>query len=205
MNLSDVFKRVQRTFGDEAAIQVTKDDVGRWCTDAQREIAIAAGLLETTAVSTLTAGTENVVMPADLLALTSVAVNGTSYSMIPQIKFEDAQARLGETADNASYYWVYARTIHFIPTPQVDFELTLFYTRDPAEVGSLNETFDLPVAYHSRILEYCLKQAYEMDENYQASSLKGQEFITNLQTQMNQESWAQQSSYPTIRVLPEDM
>lgn len=202
MNLSDVFKRVQRTFGDEAAIQVTKDDVGRWCTDAQREIAVAASLLETTAASTQLALTENVAMPADLLALTAVMVNG---NLLRQIKFEEAQELLNQTADNPTMYWVYARTIHLIPTPVADYTITLYYSREPTTVSSTNETFDLPVAYHSRILEYCMKQAYELDENFQASSLKGQEFVTNLQTQMNQENWAQQASYPTIRVLPEDL
>jgi hypothetical protein len=202
MNSDDIKTRVFRTFGDEAGIQILPADVDRWINDAQREIATTAGLLETQATQTV--NTQSVALPLNLLALHAVSLNGQP---IEQVSFHEGQNLAGLSAESAvapQSYWTFGRTIFLWPAPSGDTELTLFYTREPTAVSEINTVLDIPINYHTRIFEYCMKQAYELDENFEAMALKGAEFDKNMQTQQNQESWQSTKLYPFITPAFED-
>ena len=64
MNVGDVLTRVRRTFGDEAGIQITQDDVIRWINDAQREAVMQnEGLLQKVGYVASTADTQEYTLP----------------------------------------------------------------------------------------------------------------------------------------------
>jgi hypothetical protein len=205
VNLTDIQTRVFRTFGDEASIQITSDDIIRWVNDAQREIAISANLLETKA--TQVTSSNPLSMPSELMTLHSVSIG--NYPVTP-ISFAQGQELLTSPLLNVNndptknVYWIFGRSIYFWPSLPTNSSVTLYYTREPTAVSTSNTVIDLPINYHSRILEYVLKQAYELDENYEAMAVKGAEFDKNMSEQANQEAWSSHKTYPFITVLPED-
>ena len=203
MNLGDIQTRVFRTFGDEAAIQITPDDVIRWVNDAQREIAITAGLMETvgTTFGVATGGP----LPEDLLTLHSVHAypntgDESASVVLSVVSFTEGERLLNtanpEGVSLPSCYWTFGRTLFLYPA--LTCYIKVFYTREPTPVSNVNDVLDLPVNYHTRIYEYCMKQAYELDENFEAAALKGAEMDKNIQTQQNQEAWNSQKLYPFI-------
>jgi hypothetical protein len=211
MNLNDVIIRVRRTFGDEADVQISDDDVIRWVNDAQRDIAINTGLLETKATSVVSASTGVVEFPDNLLTLHAASViSGTDDSPVETpLKFltftefqQVSQPQASETYP--LFYTNFGRSVYLYPIPSDDVTLILFYTRTPVDVSNGNDIIDLPINYHSRVVEYCMKQAYELDENFEASVMKTSEYEKNLSTQQNQESQGNQATYPVLTIRPED-
>ncbi len=75
MIVSDVITRVRRTFGDEAAVQVTDDDIIRWINDAQIEvIKHNEGALQKSDLLDLVANQSTYTMPTDLMILQTLRV-----------------------------------------------------------------------------------------------------------------------------------
>jgi hypothetical protein len=83
--------------------------------------------------------------------------------------------------------------------------ISIYYTRLPIEITDKPDVPELAVKYHNRIVEYCLQQAYELDEDYSASQMKGNQFQVGVSEQLESESWASRDYYPTIMVRPEDL
>ena len=210
MDSTDIIKRVQRTFGDDAGTQVQEEDIIRWINDAQREIAVQAHLLETLASIDFTpdGSLNTVAMPPNLLELTSVhwVDSSNNKTILRRVSFAQAESDYmnSDTSDIPVVYWTFARTIYLWPTPVAAGTVYYYYTREPDEVTNSDTTLVLPVSYHNRIVEYCLKQAYELDENTEMMGAKGQEFTNNLATQANAESQLNPSRYPTVTVDPYD-
>lgn len=71
-------------------------------------------------------------------------------------------------------------------------------------VVNLADALALPLNYHNAIVNYCLKQAYELDEDYtKAQMMKGQ--FDETMTKLNDRNkWVSQEYYPRITTLPED-
>ncbi len=82
--------------------------------------------------------------------------------------------------------------------------ITLRYIRKPTKIEEANDKLSVPDPYYNRLLEYVLQQAYELDENFTASEIKGQQFANNITVQQNGTSTTP-NTYPTITVLEEDI
>lgn len=213
MDANDLELRLKRIFGDQAHIQLAENDLNSWMTAAQTEIAVAASLLQVKAAASGTM--PNMVLPADMLELhavwwlNDVSVSSPFYQPLKFMSFADAQATANDNGGSGALvphsYWIFGETLTFVPyIPGVTGQVQLFYTRQPTPITGIQRDFDIPITYHERILEFCLKQAYEMDENYEASAFKTTEFKDNLGEQIDQDAWAQHATYPTISVRPED-
>lgn len=212
MDANDLELRLKRVFGDQAHIQLAENDLNSWMTAAQIEIASAASLLQVKAAASGTM--PNMILPADMLDLHAVwwldtTISPPQYKSLEFMSFQDAQMTandVGQTGALVPYaYWIFGQTLTFVPyIPGATGTVQLFYTKKPTDITGSQRVFDIPIQYHERILEFCLKQAYEMDENYEASAFKTTEFKENLSDLVDQDAWAKHSTYPTISVRPED-
>lgn len=205
----DVKTRVQRTFGDEAGSQVLDADVYRWINDAQREIAIANDLLQTKGTQDGTASTSAYTLPTDILKLISVKYNGVS---LRAITMQEADELIGDVDDTVNFptgtpthFWVWAGQINLYPQPDATLAdgITIYYIRQPTDITADADTLDLPIEYFNRVVEYCLAQAYEMDENYEAANSKLAQFKAGVADLQQNETWEQQEFYPHITSLPD--
>lgn len=210
MLVSEIATRVKRTFGDEAGVQIADADIIRWVNDAMREIAIAADLMQTLASTALISSQNSYALPPDILTLRSVRYNGIKLTPLSPSEFEeyiDSTASIYPTG-RPTHFSVYATSIQLYPAPDNNAvtggSLQIFYTRRPLETTTTNDTPELPVQYHNRIVEYCLQQAYELDENWGAAQAKAQQFEKGVNELRNEQTWSARDFYPSITTLPED-
>lgn len=217
MNLGDVKTRVKRTFGDESGVQVTDGDILRWVNDAQREIVMRnADLLEKTPVATdIISGQQEYTFPTDMRKLRSIQFRRDvtlSYVHLESKSLQEFDALLdgwsGSTYGNANPYCYcsYGTSFKLFPIP--DFNLTgglkLFYYRFSVDVVNDVDELDLPLKYHSSVVEYCLGQAYEMDEDWNSVSNKRNEFNAVVDGTKHDQDNLSEEFYQRITVLPED-
>src|SRR4051794_4723859 len=101
MNVQDIITRVRRTFGDEAAVQVTDADIIRWINDGQVEVVKANDqALQKSDLLDLTAGTSQYTMPTDLLILRSLR-----YKMGDMLSFSNIRYKNMQDFDEALDGW----------------------------------------------------------------------------------------------------
>lgn len=211
MNVQEVAIRVKRQFGDESGVQVTDQDIIRWVNDAQNDIGQAQEILETTATTASVANQGDYPIPADIINLRSVYYKGFKLNAVSlqdyDIYVNDWQGDPNNPSTGTpEIFYVWATEIRLFPVPAADGdEIKLYYSQFPPPVTTISDPLSIPVKYHNRIVEYCLQQAYELDENFEASSLKGQQLSSSLTQMAEDQSWTEHTHYPTVTVLPEDL
>lgn len=214
MNVQEVADRVKRTFGDEAAVQVSDADIIRWINDAQLQITIdQSELLETVGTADIISGQADYTLPSDLDTLRSLMYNNFRLRGLSFAQFNEYLDGFKATASQGGYgngtpevFMVYGSTVTLFPTPQQSLTggLRIYYAKHPATVATLADSLGVPTRYHNSVVEFCLKQAYELDENPDMAAYKKGEFQDQLMKLKNQEKTTSNEYYPTITTLPED-
>lgn len=217
MNVSDIITRVQRSFGDESAVQVTEDDIIRWINDAQRAIVLNnPEVLPTIATVDITKGVHEYAFPADLLLLTSIRAkmpDMQSYQFLPYLNIQEFDriingwdgSAFGESG-RAFSYTIYNRSIFLFPTPDKDSTdgLKILYSLRPTEITGTQDALSLAEEYHNAIVTYCMAQANTMDEDYEAAAIHEAKFAGDTRTASFQQHYGARETYPVITVLPDD-
>lgn len=218
MNLGELKLSVKRQFGDESAVQITDDDILRWVEQGQDEITREnEEILEARTTINLVAGTDEYAFPADLLTLRSVKIKDGSDSLgyVPVKKLGLAQFELSVEryqgipgfGSPTFIYTTYESKIFLFPVPQnsTTAGLKLLYSKKPTVPVLDADELGLPPAYHMSLVKYCLVQAYELDENWEASGNKLAQLQLDLNRQANRSKGEPRDTYPLITVMPEDM
>jgi hypothetical protein len=205
--VSDVITRVQRQFGDEASVQIEEADIIRWINDCAKEIAVQSELTQATANQNTVVNTNIYTAPADMLAVRSVYYDGKKLTFLERTEYDayvnqqDPQEILTGTP------YMYTRNVLDLlvyPRPDSVKVLKIWYFQRPTEVVNETDPLPFPVEYHLRIVEYCLQQAYQTDEDWDAAGqMKGQ-FDDGLVKLKQLENDVVVEFYQTITVLPED-
>jgi hypothetical protein len=216
LSVSDVFNRVKRTFGDEAAVQVTEDDIIRWINDAQREAVMQnEGLLQTVGYLSTTADTKEYTLPADLFTLHHVYLKDTDtgayYALrwLPLVQFTeyvDGWDGNSVSAIPLVYTQQQSGQILIYPPPQASVAngVKLVYSRYAEDVVDSSSVLDLPPYFHTYIVNFCLMQAYEMDEDWESAQNKAQQVQGDLDFNNNRQFWFGRETYPTVSTKYED-
>lgn len=209
--VDDVITAVKRQFGDESSVQINDTDIIRWTNDAQTEIAIKnpevnAGM----ALIDVTAGvTAYPLLTAvhDMLVIHSIHFRG---QILPNMTFLEAQENIiksqdTRTSDTPIFWYEYAGVVNLWPIPSNTYSqgLTIFYSKAPTLITTDSAPLSVADSYFKAIVDFCLTQAHELDENFSAAQVKAQQFETSLQVQANR-GHSQDAYYPTIQLLPED-
>lgn len=216
MIVSDIYSRVKRQFGDESGVQVTDADILRWINSGQREIVMQnEGLLEKTALTNTVENQQEYDLPVDLLVLKFISLKYTGQNSFFKLKGYSA-TKFNEYVDGWSgtdfgtgtpvAYTLFSGKIILFPIPDTTISnaIKIYYNRKPVDVTGSLDTPDLPEIYHESLVKYCLQQAYEMDEDWDASQLKGSAVDADISLLRGREEWKEQERYPVITVLAED-
>ena len=217
MNLGDVKLRVKRQFGDEASVQITDADITRWVNDAQRDIVLKnESVLQTTSTADSVANQQAYSFPANLLVLRSIhykredgdlafyKLQGMSYT-----EFDEYIDGWEGTAYGPSYpivYTTYADEILLFPIPvssNTD-NIKIIYSRNPTDLDSDDDDIDLPLPYHNAVVDYCLTQAYRLDEDWSAAQFVAGEYNSLVALNRARENWNNHEVSPRITVDLED-
>jgi len=207
MIVSDVIKRVLRQFGDEASVQIDENDIMRYINDGAKEIAVQNDLGQITASQNSVVGQNLYVAPADTLAIRSVYFDMSKLEFYTRTEY-DAFVNSQDPKETASgipfLYTRFVNDLLLYPMPDSIKTIKIWYFQRPVEVTATTDQLPFAVEYHNRIVEYCLQQAYQTDEDWDAAErMKGQ-FDDGMVKLKQLESSADEEFYPTITVLPED-
>lgn len=217
MIVSDVIIRVRRIFGDEAAVQVTDDDVMRWINDGQVEIIKKNdGALQKTSLLNIVANQAQYTMPADLMILRSLRQKATSDLSFNTLKYMSIQ-QFDEAIDGwdgtalstgtPQFFNVYEgkATLFPIPDASVTGGLKVLYNQQPTTVTLTSDSLSLPLIYHNSIVKYCMWMASLLDEDHEPALMYRDDFQTDISMLQTRETQEATSTYSTITVLEDDM
>lgn len=214
MNVQDVVTRVKRVFGDEAGVQITDDDLIRWVNDAQEQIVMDnEGLMEATATADTVINQADYDVPADFSILRSLKYKGYRLKVMSFAEFNeyvdgysaaDGVSPYGSGIPEIFMVWNQKITIFPKPNESLTGALTIYYIKHPPPVASLGDSLSVPIQYHNAVVKYCLKQAYELDEDFQKSTAMKAEFDQDMMKLNDRNKWTSQEYYPRITTLPED-
>jgi hypothetical protein len=216
VSVVDVITRVKRTFGDEAGVQVTQADIIRWINDAQREAVMQnEGLLPTVAYVPSVAGVQEYLYPANLYVLHHLYYRPSdteSYYTLKYLSLKDFSEHVdgwdGSSMRGIPLVYTQQEDGKFIifPTPEASVAngVKLMYSRYATEITDANGALDVPAYLHTFVINFCLMQAYEMDEDWESASNKATQIQGDLDFNNNKKFWFGRDSYPTISVNSED-
>lgn len=209
--VSDIANAVKRQFGDESGVQITDSDIFRWINQGQIDIIKRQKLLKTSATAAITAGLGNYPVPADVLFVQQLLVNGlpVEYRSFEEaneyiLKSDPGRVQTGQP----QIWWEWAGTYFFWPVPDSTLStalITLFYLKEPTNVTALTDSLSVPDTYYNTLLQYCLQQAHEMDEDWTAAQVKGSQYENSLNQDSDDNNRLHIGTYQRITVLLEDM
>lgn len=213
--VQDVVTYVERQFGDESGVQVNTADIIRWINSGQREIAENnLNINATYATTDVVAHQETYPLRSDPNLSNINRIRSVRYQnqVLKNITYEEAENYIlvNSTQFPINYglpviWWEDAGDLHLYPNPQTSISaaLTIHFTTVPKIVSAVGDMLDIPDSYYNALLQYVLSQAYELDENFQASQIKTSQFEKSLGILSNRTE-AQDNTYPTIALEIED-
>lgn len=208
--VSDVASYVKRQFGDESGVQITDDDIIRWVNSAQAEIANTNNVLKGKADLTLTAGSYQYPLgqSMSLESINSIHVDGTK---LKYFNFNDYEKYLSDedpehTAQGRVSHWTeWGGSLIVYPIPDADYLMEVYFVALPTIVSNVGDTLSLPDRYFSRVVDFVMAQAFELDENFTAHAAKMDYMDSKLVSMSQDENKGSVDTYPTITVRIEDL
>lgn len=209
--VQDVITAVKRQFGDESGQQVSDSDITAWISDAQREIVINNPEVNQAMVQ-FSVVANDATYPVltsvpDMLVIHSLHFSG---KLLENMSFVKAQEYIINSADTSTaltpqFWYEWAGVINFWPIPSTAITngVTIFYSKAPTEITSTTAPLSVPDSYFKSVVDFCMTQAYEMDDNAQMAQAKATQFETAMQKQANRQR-SSDNYYPTITLLPGD-
>jgi len=207
----DVVQRVKTQFGDNSGAQLTDDVIFRWINDGQQEIVNSNPILKDVKLTDIVAGQAEYSFPTDKVQyIEAIYVEGRPIKNLSPQGFRDfILADDPSRAAKSKYpdvWYERAGLITFYPTPEMSFTngLKLEYVRQPTAVVDSSSTLGIPDRYMNNLVDYCMTQALEYDENYAAAQLKMSQFRDGLNRLSYKENISQNDQYSSVVPDPLD-
>lgn len=199
----DIAAQVRRQFGDEAGVQLLDVDIVGWINDAQEAISNVNRVIKARARLDSIKGVSTYQFPnRDIQQIESLHYNSTLLENVTYAEAEQS-GKIGDTITQGQprCWWEWGGSFTFWPTPPDSQRIDLRYSMRPTRLSSLSDTLGVPDKYYATVRLYVMQQAYELDENFNASQLKSNQFEANLSIFGEEERTAQNMTYETITIV----
>lgn len=200
MKVGDIVTRVRNMAGDTDVLQFTDSMLVDWINDGIRECAVDNNLLQKRATQTVASG-NNPTIPTDILKLHSIKADGDKLQVLTLEQFDKQVGGVPQQGTpQLAYIW--ANTLTLYPTPTQDVEVVIDYTYDPPNLSASDTGWEevvpvLPVGYHQRLIDYCLAQVAQQDDDLNRYAMKMEEFKTGVK-KLNSQQDSEEDMYPGI-------
>ena len=204
---SEIITRVQRQFGDEASVQINEEDIIRWINDAIIEICMQNDLKQATGTMNSVIGTNTYSFPEDLLSVRTIYYDNVKLKFLEKAEWDEyinTEDPLEEQTGTPTFFTRWANSFILYPKPDSVKVIKLLFLQVPFTVVIESDDVPLPDMYLPRVTEYCLQQAYQTDEDWEAAGQMSGQFNDGLTRLKEHETVATTEYYPTITVLPDD-
>jgi hypothetical protein len=206
--VQQVIDRVTRQFGDESGAQITNEDIIRWINSGQNEINRRNRILKDTAVTPLVIGTRSYTFPSvNILEIEALHIDGRP---IDHRSFKEAQQNVLAndptfTQTGTPWMWYeWGASILLYPTPDAALNMTLYYVKYATDVVLVTDILSIPDSYYDALISFCLKEAYEQDDDWTGSANKQQQFTDSTAMLAEDGRSYERELYPTITDVDED-
>lgn len=203
MILSDISTRVKRSFGDEAGVQLTENDVIRWVNDGQIDVVRRTECLVRVSPVDAVAGTSQYPLPTDFLFFKRGTVNGRLLSSINFGALDQLYPHRDESYPRGTPEYFSVRGQNFVLYPAPDTTKTgaisIEYVARPAVITTDTQSPEIPIQFHEALVLFCLMRAKELDESWDAAVLFRRQYdeqIVGIRHEGNTDS---ANAYPVIR------
>lgn len=206
----DVATAVKRQFGDESGVEITNSDIARWIDDAQRDIIMNNSDINAAMVQINVAQGQSaypvVANVPSIFAIQSVHYDGEIIEYLNFAKAQQYIMRKDTGSGSPSIWFERSGVINLYPKPSQSITggLTVFYNKLPTKVTGDTDVLSVPDGYFKAVVDFCLTQAYMLDENAQLAQITDTQYNTGLMQRANR-SDENRNTYPTINFLPEDI
>jgi hypothetical protein len=204
MNVEQIIKRVRDIAGDTDVLQFTDATLIEWINDGMRECAINNDLFQKSITQAAAVGTSEYTLPADIAKLHSVRYDNAKLTVLTLEEFDEQFDSSGTETGTPQNVVIWAGKLRLWPAPDSVKNIKVDYIAQTTEVAENNDTPALPVAYHRRLVDYCLAMVAQQDDDLNRYQLKMQEFETGVQ-KLTGDHEMEQDVYPYISVDSRDM
>lgn len=188
MLVQDIVRRVREISGDTAVLHFSNATLTDWINDAVRECAVQNSLLQAKASAVQVKDQRTYTLPEDIFKIHSILSDNDKLEILSLGEWEDRNFDL-TAVGTPKVVSVYAGKIDLYPIPDRAGTIYVNYTKNPREIRYINDgtnegyspnTPDIPVAYHGRLVTYCLAQIAQQDDDYSKYQAMMIEFNTGV-------------------------
>lgn len=197
---TDLKRVVQRAFGDESGTQLEMQDIIDFANEGVMAINEENGILKSRSTAASVEGQREYTFPDANISRVESILYASRY--LPNMPFQDAQERLGEDDQSGTpqCWFSFGPTFWLWPTPTDGGQIEIFFVRNPDKItGDPEELLPVPDRWFNALRDYILQRAYEMDQDWQAAQVKGEQFQGALNSFSEEESRSQDNEFPVIR------
>lgn len=208
MNLGQIIKRVQRQFGDESEVELTRDDIINYANDGQIDIVRHTEILQELVETDAVAGQGKYILPEGFLKMKRVTYKGNRLLPIALEDLDNISEGVGSTKATGSpnHYYIWGNEIVLTPAPETggDGAIDLYYIKAPNPLANDADTPDIPVAFHEDLVRYCLARAKELDEESEDSQRIMGDYVQRVNFSKDDHKNPDISTYPAVRLVGGD-
>lgn len=188
MYVKDIVRQVREIAGDVAVLQFSNETLTDWINNGVRECALQNTLLQAKAKATQAQNQRTYTLPEDIFKIHSILSDTQKLEVLSLGEWEDRNYDLTLTG-TPTVAAVYAGQVDLYPIPDAAGILYVNYTKNPREIRYINDgtnegyspsSPDIPVAYHNRLITYCLAQIALQDDDYAKYQAMMNEFTTGV-------------------------
>lgn len=202
----DIITAVKRQFGDESGTQITDTDIFRWLNQGQVVICNRGEVNKTSIVTSAVAGQDTYTYGGwNIFKILAVQYDSKP---LQNVSFEQVQATLASVdptiyKDIPQVWYEFDDSIILYPAPSsTGGQLRIFAVLAPTQIAVSGSLLSVPDTHFDTLLSYVLKQAYELDDDFNSAGVKGAEMEQSMEALMNTASYP---TYSTITVLDDDL
>jgi len=170
VNVDDVIRRVQRSFGDENESQIRITDIIDWVNAAQNDICRRTEVLQGTKIWDTVPGDNDYELPPDFIRAARVEYQGEviQQTTLDQLDMYALSDPVHTTGNSKPFWYKWGETIHLYPDPnQAQSQvLKLYYPKLAPIVNDGNDQLGIPLHMHEDVVNYCMMKARELNEDY---------------------------------------
>lgn len=204
--LQHVMTLVKRKFGDESGVQITDNDIMGWVNDAQVYLNSRSDVLK--AKATVASTPDQAAYVFSSLRIQQIESIHYDGRRIPNMGFSQAEETVsqsdpaGSVTDEMPILWYeWAETFTFWPAPTGGKDIDIYYTKMPTAVANPTDLLSLPDDFFDDICNFVLQQAYELDEDWQAVTMKASQVQQSLDLRGEANRSAQEMTYPVVTIV----
>lgn len=170
MNVDDVIRRVQRSFGDENESQIRILDVIDWVNAAQNDICRRTEVLQGTKTYDTVQGSNDYTLPDDFIRASRVEYQGKriQQTTLDQLDLYSMDDPVHTQGNSVPFWYIWGAVMHLYPDPNQNQTgvIKMFYSKLAPLVTTGTDPLGLPLHMQEDVVNYSMMKARELNEDY---------------------------------------